>query len=508
MTIKKTLACLAAYAFILFRHGYVFGSGDQSEMLPYAKYLADNTLYPKDFYIQGIAPFVPNERFAFSKGLSFGISHLAEISFGLHALATVALLLGLRNLAEKWVVTEGMRWIAVLAPFFILYNINLGGNELYYNTLTPSYLAQVIGLWAFVVIFNGYMDGSYALILLATLVHPLIGVQLWFLVAVTHLISKYHDRAYESWRTIILLNIGYLLTAGFYIFKIKSGYDNGQIQSDVFLNILEFRAPHHYYPDYFPLKNWLILIPLFALYFAVAKPLLRVIIGVLLTGCVVYAFGVLVVKSPTIASVQWFSTTIWLKTFALMALVGLTEPFIEDKKWFHALFDNSLIANGLIGISLISIVFMTPQYRLFKNKNYDFFQAELVQSNEVDIALKAKASTPKDALFLIPSDFSTFRYWSERNIFVDYKTVNHRQAAFAEWYDRIQKVYHISLDDRRRNADLPFLANENFKRLTENELMQFAKNQGITHILTIKTVALNFPKIGENDGFVIYEIKN
>jgi hypothetical protein len=107
MTIKKLLACLAAYILILFRHGYVFGSGDQSEMLPYAKYLADNTLYLKDFYIQSIAPFVPNERFVFSKLLSFDISHLAEWSFGLHALATVALLLGLRNLAEKWVVTEG-----------------------------------------------------------------------------------------------------------------------------------------------------------------------------------------------------------------------------------------------------------------------------------------------------------------------------------------------------------------------------------------------------------------
>ena len=114
--------------------------------MPYAKYLADNSLYPKDFYIQSIAAFVPNERFVFSKGLSFFVNHLSEVSFGLHAVATVALLLGLRNLAEKWVVTEGLRWIAVLAPFFILYNINLGDNELYYNTLTPSYLAQVIGL--------------------------------------------------------------------------------------------------------------------------------------------------------------------------------------------------------------------------------------------------------------------------------------------------------------------------------------------------------------------------
>ena len=187
---KILLGCLAAYILILFRHGYVFGSGDQSEMLPYAKYLADNTLYPKDFYIQSIAAFVPNERFVFSKCLSFFINHLQTITFGVHFFATIGLLLGLRKLAERWITTEGLRWIAALAPILIFYNINLGGNELYYNALTPSYLAQVVGIWAFVLIFSGYVDVSYSLIFLATFIHPLIGVQLWLLVAATHFISK------------------------------------------------------------------------------------------------------------------------------------------------------------------------------------------------------------------------------------------------------------------------------------------------------------------------------
>ena len=507
MKLKILLGCLAAYVLILFRHGYVFGSGDQSEMLPYAKYLADNTLYSKDFYIQSIAAFVPNERFVFSKGLSFFINHLQAVTFGVHFLATIGLLLGLRKLAEKWLITEGLRWIAVLAPILILYNINLGGNELYYNSLTPSYLAQVIGIWAFVLIFSGYVDFSYALIFLATFIHPLIGVQLWLLVAATHFISKFQDKAYETWRTIILINIGYLLTAGFYIYKIKSSYDNGLIDNGLFLNIIEFRAPHHYFPNYFPLKNWLILLPLFALYFAVAKPLLRVIIGVLLTGCIVYTFGVLVLKSPTILSTQWFSTTIWLKTFAIMTVFGLAEGFILETKWGQKIFDNSLIFNILVMVSLISIFFMTPQYQAFKNKNYDFFPTNLSQNPEVDIALKAKALTPKNALFMIPSTLSAFRYWSERSSFIDYKATNHRQAAFAEWYSRIQQVYHINLDSRRNNADLPYLANLNFQNLPKGEFSLWAAHSGVTHIITYKNHVLNFPKIGENKVFVIYEIK-
>jgi hypothetical protein len=507
MKLKTLCGCLAAYILVLFRHGYIFGSGDQSEMLPYSKYLTDNGLYPKDFYVQGIAASVPNERFVFSKALSFFINYLPEVTFAIHAIATFFLILGLQKLAQKWLYTEGSRWIAVLAPIFILYNINLGGNELYYNTLTPSYLAQVAGLWAFILIFAGYMDWSYSLILLATFIHPLIGAQLWLIVFLSHIISKYKDVAYESWRTIILINLGYLLTAGFFIFKIKSGYDAGDISSEMFLSIIEFRAPHHYFPNYFPLKNWLILMPLFALYFIVAKPLLRLIIGVILTGCAVYAFGVLVLKSPTITSLQWFSTTIWLKTFSIMAFIGIIESFMLDLKWFEKRFNSDLILKTLMALSLISIVLITPQYRLFKNKNYDFFTANLIETPDVNIALKAKELTPKDALFLIPSDLSSFRYWSERSVFIDYKAINHHQAAFSEWYKRIQNVYKISLDDRLKNADLPFLANENFKQLKENDFLQFAQNQGITHVLTFKNCVLNFPKIWANDVYVIYEIR-
>jgi hypothetical protein len=507
MKLKTLFGCIAAYILLLFRHGYVFGSGDQSEMLPYAKYLTDNTLYTKDFYVQSIAAFVPNERFVFSKSLSFFINYLPEFTFAIHAIATIALILGLHKLAQKWLTTEGVRWIAALAPIFILYNINLGGNELYYNTLTPSYLAQVVGLWAFILIFEGYMDYSYSLIFLSTFIHPLIGVQLWLLVFLTHIISKFKDKAYESWHTIILINLGYLLTAGFYIFKIKSGYDAGNISSEMFLDIIEFRAPHHYFPNYFPIKSWLILMPLMAIYFFMAKPLLRLVIGVILTGCVVYSFGVLVLKSSTIMSIQWFSMTIWLKTFSIMAFIGLIETFILDKKYLEKVFNSNLILNNLIVFSLISIVFMTPQYQLFKNKNYDFNINQLIKTPEINSALKAKELTPKDALFLIPSDLSSFRYWSERSIFIDYKAINHRQAALSEWYKRIQNVYRINLDDRFRNADLPYVANENFKQLKENDFLQFAKNQGITHVLTFKNCILNFPKIAENELYIIYKIQ-
>ena len=78
---------------------------------------------------------------------------------------------------------------------------------------------------------------------------------------------------------------------------------------------------------------------------------------------------------------------------------------------------------------------------------------------------------------------------------------------FAEWYKRIQEIYHISLVDRLQGANLTALANDHFRKLTEADFLEFAKNQHITHVLTYKNVVLNFPKVVDTEGYVIYEIK-
>ena len=187
------IGCFAATILLLFRHGYVFGSGDQSEMLPYAKYLADNSLYPSDFYIQSIAASVPNERFVFSWLLSLFGDRLNWAVFGLHFSATMLLILGLYRITSLALDTEGARWLAALAPVLLLYDVNLGGNELYYNIFVPSYVAQVIGIWVFVYGIKGNAFKFFGLLILMTYIHPLIGLQLWLLLSLSFLIVFLKD---------------------------------------------------------------------------------------------------------------------------------------------------------------------------------------------------------------------------------------------------------------------------------------------------------------------------
>ena len=148
---------------------------------------------------------------------------------------------------------------------------------------------------------------------------------------------------------------------------------------------------------------------------------------------------------------------------------------------------------------------MLPQFQLLKYKTYNFPFLK-TENAEVNISKLAKEKTPADALFLIPSDLTEFRFWSERSSYVDYKATNHRQAAFVEWYNRIQQVYKISLEDRLKGYHLTELANQHFSALTVGDFREFAKNQHITHILAFKNVVLPFQKMGENEKYVIYKL--
>lgn len=498
--------CLAGTLLLLFRHGYTFGSGDQSEMLPYSKYLADNTLYASDFYIQSIASSVPNERYIFSWFLSLLGQNLNLLAFGLHFVATMFLILGLYRFAKKKLDTEGGRWLATFAPVLLLYDVNLGGNELYYNAFLPSYVAQVFGLWAFLYAMRGEVIPVFALLMLTTYVHPLIGVQLWLLINLSFLTILYIEKNKTSFLSVLIANGLYLTTAGLYILKIKTGYDLNSVTTQDFLDIITFRAPHHYFPHTFPLRNWLILVVPFGIGWYFSEGFLRFIFRWIAVGTLVYVVGVYVLKNPTPLSMQWFATTVWFKTFSFILVINVLEALLSKTGFYKKILEpKSLILNILVFAGLMSVVFMTPQYRLFKQKPYDFpfFKTDNL---EVNISKLAKEYTPKNALFLIPSDLSEFRFWSERSSFIDYKATNHRQAAFEEWYKRIQNVYKISLADRLKGANLTTLANQHFQELKEADFLNFSKNQGVTHVLTYKNMVLNFPKVVENEKYTIYKI--
>ena len=90
---------------------------------------------------------------------------------------------------------------------------------------------------------------------------------------------------------------------------------------------------------------------------------------------------------------------------------------------------------------------------------------------------------------------------------VDYKVLVHRKVAMADWYKRIDDVYGVDVDSREVGLELFDMADENYRNLTETDIINLQEKYGITHFITFKNHQLNFPKIIQNEEFSVYFIE-
>jgi hypothetical protein len=523
----KNLGILSLYALMLFRIGYIFGENDLVEDLVYAKYLMNSSLYKNDFYIQHIANHIPNERYCFAT-ITAGFGHGTEYTFFLcHAILSFVLISGLYRLSHFWIKNNKLKWVYLVLLLLCLDNIHWGGNELYYNMLAPSFVAQGFGLWAILFFLEKKSHWTCILLLLTTLFHPLIGAQLWTIIIGILFISNLTpiiypkgrqgcnlddlntriicENSYNSWQNrVVLINILCFTFSLIWILKIQSNYNVGEISSHKLFEIMQFRASHHYFPLSFPIKNALILLPIFCfgyLFFLKNHKIIARFYEMVFLGIMVYMIGVYILKQPIFLSTQWFATTIWLEMFSVMSIIA----YFQQKMLFlfRKISENQIII-GLSLLGIVGIILMMPAYRLFKNKPYHFFCFKNQSSNRA-IALQAKRWTDTNAVFVIPFENTDFKYWSERCVFVDYKSIAHQKAALSEWYERIQKIYGVGYDDFRKKLNINDLANQHWLAKTENDFLQL-KKEGVTHLLTFKKHSLNLPVLFENEDWIIYRL--
>lgn len=496
---------LALYLIIVAANGYVFGAGDQVEVLPYALFLQDASLFPSDFYVQYISKAIPNERYFFSGLLALSGQVLPILCGVLHLLCSLLLLGGLYRISSFYIQVEFLRWGVLLAVFLPpLYGINLGGNELYYNTFIPSLLAKSIGIWGFYHYLKRTYHWSILLLALCTFIHPVAGAQLFLLLGGVLLWEKISGKISLSWTKIGALFLTFMLTAGLWVFFLKFNFDKGTIDTALLFEIMEFRVPHHYFPSYFPLKYFILLVPCYALamyYFIKEDHRLFIFFALALLGCVVYTVGVEILQSTTLLTTQWYKTTIWLKALSVIAIVALVEEkflWIKNKaleKWSWA---------GLALLTAVAIIGMSTPFSIFKNKTYQFAW-KTPTSGIIDIAIQAKEKTPPDATFVIPIAETAFKYYSQRSCYIDYKTMVHRKDALPIWYQRVREIYGIHLDHRQQQQNIIALANTHYTSRNKAEWESLAKGK-FKYLLTSKNNFLDFPVIAENNFYKIYAI--
>ena len=488
-------------------HGYIFGGNDLVEVLPYALYLNDTSLYPHDFFIQHISTESINERILIAKLLAVFGGSMEYVAALLHAVCSMSLLLGLYKIAQRYILNEVFIWGFLLLTFFPLYNINLGGNELYYNMFVSSTFAKGIAVWAVYFFLEKAWTKAYGLISLIAFIQPIVGAQLFILFTGVAIVGNWFGFLTVKWSKLIGLTVLFLLTAGIWLVTLKLSMSAGMIDQNLFMEIIEFRLPHHFFPSYYSKKNALVLLPLFLIglyYFRKADQQLFWFFIIALIGLPVFVIGVEVLLNSTVVATQWFKTTIWLKAFSVLALMALLEKSKIGQKTQSLL--QRLLYPSLVLLAVFSIGIIYAPFSVFKKRPYDFFFASKT-TPEVQIALMAKEKTPKNAVFVLPVEFSAFKYHSQRSSYVDYKTIIHRNDAFQEWYQKVKTIYKVDIKTRRSGKDPVQVAAQNYAQLDVATINNLAQN-GVTHLVMPIASKLNYPLITENEAFAIYKISN
>ncbi len=491
---------------MILHHGYEQGRNDH-EQVAYGYYLNNNALYANDFYIQSLAQQIPNERTFYGKFISFTGNNIPLFSFIWHIVFTIILLLGVRKISTLFIKNEWFIWLSVTTLFLVLYNIHLGGNELYYNSFIPSLPAKAVGVWGLWYFLKKKYFYASLLYALSIFFQPLAGGQLVVLSFLVLLIMSIKTDKLILFKNALWLAIPVsLLTLPFLISAFLKFNNSNVPDSFIFDVFFSFRNPHHFLPSYFPLKNYFILILIFVFALFYYKKYSKEIFYFILTaiiGCVVYVVFVEYFHSEKAASTQWFKSTIWIEMLGVIALIGLLEQIINKFIDKHFLQMKKVLL--FVFISTAFALQMLFPFNLPWKVKYDF-NCFTKPDNAVEISLMAKEKTPVNACFITPIDFTELKFYGQRSSYIDYKLPIHNKMKIVEWMQRVARVYKVDYRNNEKGFEVNKVANNNYYKLNERNLTVL-KHFGVNYIITKTTHKLAFKVVAKNSEFVIYKIE-
>ncbi|MBK9396970.1 MAG: hypothetical protein IPN55_06935 [Saprospiraceae bacterium] len=504
---KQLFLALIVYCFLILCLGYEFGSGDQTEFIPLLRDNILNGYFKKDFFVQNYLLSGHDVRHGVIATCDIG-NRFLELNwwlFILHFLSGMVMILGGMAVLGHFTKNKALLVAALCIIWGILYGINLGSNEIYYAQLLPSLLAKSCLIWAIYFYIKNKITIWPAFVILGSYWQDMAAIQVFLLLTGSNFIVFFLPwlRRKVSFKNLFkqinpLPNFVFLGYVIIFIF-LKSGLltSNNTTDSKPLIDILMWRVGHHFDPALYPLRNYLtfglVVIPsLFLIY----KRNMRIFIFCILalTGCLIYAL--LYQVFPQIIMTQWFKTTIWVKLICFGALFIYTMEFIflmfgkQRKLNVQAALLTGLLALGIYKGPLHDVPYQLP-----------FTKAQT--DDEVSIALLAREKTAKDALFLIPPDNSTFKVWSKRSCFIDYKSTVFDARVLEDWLSRITLVYGISLSDHGGLLAYPKM------RARYKDFLQSPTNLNkivVTHFIT-EEVLPQYTLLGEAGRWRLYKVK-
>jgi hypothetical protein len=484
------------YATVLIYQGYQYGDGDQSQILP-CLYAQDHPgSYTTDHYVSSYLDARVNERTIFHFLFRFlGYQH-PWIVWLWHALLSITLILAWLKIADLGLRSKVYQYLAVIFILILGHHTSVGSNELYYNMVIPSLAAKALGSWALYYWLRADYNPWLMLLLGASFLQPLVGFQLFLLTFLALSFEQLLQKKVKElpWKQILIylvITIPWIILLG-----IKNG---GIDHPGLFMDIMEFRLSHHFFPSYFGWQHLAIFCMLGIIGVWFYKQRLRWFVIIILLGCIIYTIAVEKYHAPLALYSQWWKTTIWLEALGCVALAVGHEKGIPNLRFFSKyVWTAPVVILLLIGTYRFSGWFgQGPEY---------MFPWTKTKSDEVDISEHAAALTPDDAVFIIPIDFTAFRWYSKRNLYVDYKALFHQEQFLNEWYKRIENIYAYGLKEKKGEFDIHVFS----KALLEEPTListDYWTKLGITHIVSTSPGITSLKKLYSNDTYSIYSLQ-
>jgi len=177
--------------------------------------------------------------------------------------------------------------------------------------------------------------------------------------------------------------------------------------------------------------------------------------------------------------------------------------------WFTSLNNKLALTTPIIVIMILSVDIVNPILPL-PNKIKSYYPIieqyhDIYDYGGKDIADFSKANTSKDAIFLVPPNFGSFRGAAQRAIVVDRKCILFNDKGLLEWWNRINdcygKVNVLSNYDEQRQ-----MLSSNYNRIS-NEKINFLKNKyNISYAILDINTEIGFKMIFKDDQYKLIKI--
>jgi hypothetical protein len=448
------------------------------------------------------------------------------------------------------------RFISVLTSIFILYgsSVTLGGNDLIGRDLDPPRLTFAIVTTAITLYLYKKYFFSAILFGISAYLHPLIGLEvplIFYTIIFFHkLIQSKLQFNFQKFKSLIQSILLYLLISSFAIYTYFFSSDAHPANSVNLLNLIaKIRTPTHYIPSTWPfivyIKFFLFLIILISILRifkkTINRDIQRIIIGIttfILIFCFIgYIFTEIFPWYPIVMS-QPFRLTVLIYWFGSIIIYGGCFNIVKiqnriNKKIAYILpivpfllgFPPSLTQNGIsfYFFLLFSILFSFFLFYLKKIKYgseialfgtltifaftyrhyyFQFSQTYQLFTPEITLSQWVKNNTIRDAIFLVPPDFSAFRLNAQRAIVVDWQV----QTLQAEtWRNRIKDISNL-----QNSSDFSMteeITKKGYNSLTLPQILDLQKKYHISYAVGENNITYPLKKMYRNDRYTLYQLE-